>query len=265
MNSTVFDSNDFFVHVFVSLPEEDYHCCKSVLDSELKHYNIKYRLNIIQSACEIEDTIKDSISQEGISPRHFFLWFFHANQDSMDFANGEELDWNEFAKIIFSQDYGVDKSNICLCACESLYASFAITPEVESEKVNNFIASPVPISIDEAVINACQFLNDIKAGKKLQESTVPPFRLIRGEDLKTIAQLQATKKPGGKFAAFFIGIGKKFKEVFSELKKVSWPNMPKVIKHTGVVLGVVLAFMIIITLIDFGLGQLLQLLTSIGA
>ena len=204
MNSTVFDSNDFFVHVFVSLPEEDYHCCKSVLDSELKHYNIKYRLNIIQSACEIEDTIKDSISQEGISPRHFFLWFFHANQDSMDFANGEELDWDEFAKIIFSQDYGVDKSNICLCACESLYASFAITPEVESEKVNNFIASPIPISIDEAVINACQFLNDIKAGKKLQESTVPPFRLIRGEDLKTIAQLQATKKPGGKFAAFFM-------------------------------------------------------------
>ena len=122
----------------------------------------------------------------------------------MDFANGEELNWDEFLKIIFSQDYGVDKSNICLCACESLYASVAITPGVESEKVNNFIASPVPISIDEAVINVCQFLNDIKAGKKIQESTVPPFKLIRGEDLKTLAQLQASKKAGGKFAAFFM-------------------------------------------------------------
>lgn len=83
---------------------------------------------------------------------------------------------------------------------------------------------------------------------------------------------QETKKvekkkvqPKNKKPNIFVRMGRKLKEVFSEIKKVSWPSFSKVMKQTGIVLGVVLAFMIIITLIDFGLGQLLQLLTSIGA
>ena len=70
---------------------------------------------------------------------------------------------------------------------------------------------------------------------------------------------QKTKKDN-----FFKRIGKKLKEVFSELKKVSWPSFDKVVKQTAIVLGVVLMFMIVITLMDLGLGALLQLLTSIG-
>ena len=62
----------------------------------------------------------------------------------------------------------------------------------------------------------------------------------------------------------FKKIGRKFKEVFSEIKKVSWPGANKVVKQTAVVIGVVLMFMIVITLMDLGLGALLQLLTSIG-
>ena len=83
---------------------------------------------------------------------------------------------------------------------------------------------------------------------------------------------QETKKvekkkvqPKNKKPNIFVRMGRKLKEVFSEIKKVSWPSFSKVMKQTGIVLGVVLAFMIVITLIDFGLGQLLQLLTSIGA
>ena len=38
------------------------------------------------------------------------------------------------------------------------------------------------------------------------------------------------KKNGNKVARFFVGIGRKFKEVFSELKKVTWPDFPKVVK-----------------------------------
>ena len=57
----------------------------------------------------------------------------------------------------------------------------------------------------------------------------------------------------------FKRIGKKLKEVFSEIKKVSWPSFPKVLKQTAVVLGVVLIFVVIITLIDTGLIELLKL------
>ena len=67
------------------------------------------------------------------------------------------------------------------------------------------------------------------------------------------------KKPN-----IFSRMGKKLKEVFSELKKVSWPSFGKVVKQTSVVIGVVLVFMVIILLIDLGLGELLTLIKSIG-
>ena len=68
------------------------------------------------------------------------------------------------------------------------------------------------------------------------------------------------KKPN-----IFVRMGRKLKEVFSEIKKVSWPSFDKVLKQTGVVVGVVLAFFVVIMLMDLGLGKLLTLLTSIGA
>jgi preprotein translocase SecE subunit len=49
--------------------------------------------------------------------------------------------------------------------------------------------------------------------------------------------------------------GKKIKEVFSELKKVSWPGFKTVVKQTAVVLVVVAAFLLVI----YGLDSLLTL------
>ena len=65
----------------------------------------------------------------------------------------------------------------------------------------------------------------------------------------------AVKKPN-----IFVRMGRKIKEVFSELKKVTWPSFGKVVKSTGAVLAVVIAF-----LINYGLNTLLGLLTGIGA
>lgn len=72
-------------------------------------------------------------------------------------------------------------------------------------------------------------------------------------------------QPKQKKPNIFVRMGRKLKEVFSEIKKVSWPSFNKVVKQTGVVVGVVLVFFIVIMLMDLGLGQLLTLLTSIGA
>ena len=80
--------------------------------------------------------------------------------------------------------------------------------------------------------------------------------LVKVEDKKV---QQKTKKDN-----FFKRMGRKLKEVFSEIKKVSWPSFDKVVKQTAIVLGVVLMFMVAITLMDLGLGALLQLLTNIG-
>ena len=67
------------------------------------------------------------------------------------------------------------------------------------------------------------------------------------------------KKPN-----WFRRVGAKFKETFSELKRVSWPKFTTVLKTTGVVLVVVAAFLAVITGIERGLMELLDLLTMVS-
>ena len=52
----------------------------------------------------------------------------------------------------------------------------------------------------------------------------------------------------------------KTKETFSELKKVNWPKFGKVVKTTGIVLGVAAIFTLVLLGIDLGLGELHKLL-----
>ncbi len=72
---------------------------------------------------------------------------------------------------------------------------------------------------------------------------------------KDVKKKNANKKPN-----IFVRFGRKMKEVFSELKKVSWPTFGKVVKNTGIVLVVVLVFLVVITLIDSGLSALINLI-----
>lgn len=67
------------------------------------------------------------------------------------------------------------------------------------------------------------------------------------------------KKPNA-FVRFFKNIGRKCKDMFSEIKNVTWPKLPVVVKQTGVVLGVILLFVIFVTAVDAGLGALIELL-----
>ena len=51
-----------------------------------------------------------------------------------------------------------------------------------------------------------------------------------------------------------------FKEIRSELKKISWPTFGKVMAQLGVVLAVVAVFLVVVGAFDFGLTALLKLL-----
>ena len=77
----------------------------------------------------------------------------------------------------------------------------------------------------------------------------------------SLNNVKPTTKKKDKKPNFFARIGAKIKDVFSELKKVNWPKFGKVVKQTGVVLLVVLAFLIVITAFDYGLLQLLKLVS----
>jgi preprotein translocase subunit SecE len=65
------------------------------------------------------------------------------------------------------------------------------------------------------------------------------------------------KKPN-----WFRRVGAKFKEVFSELKRVTWPTFPTVLKTTGVVLVIVFVFLLVVTGVDSILSWLLSLISQ---
>lgn len=95
-----------------------------------------------------------------------------------------------------------------------------------------------------------------KAGKKVESNDFVATK-ASAKPSKDNKPKKKNGKPG-----FFKRIGMKFKDIFSELKKVSWPTFLEVLKKTGIVLAVVLAFLIVITAFDFGLSQLLGLITK---
>ncbi len=82
----------------------------------------------------------------------------------------------------------------------------------------------------------------------------------KAEEIKTVEAKQ--KKKANKKEGFFKRTGKKIKEVFSEIKLVSWPTFGKVVKQTGVVILVVVAFLACVALFDWPLSVLLKMLTG---
>ena len=82
----------------------------------------------------------------------------------------------------------------------------------------------------------------------------------QGENAKKQKDVKKTNK--NKKPNFFKRLGSKIKDIFSELKKVSWPTFAKVLKQTGIVIVVVLLFLVVITAFDAGLLELLNLVTG---
>jgi len=62
---------------------------------------------------------------------------------------------------------------------------------------------------------------------------------------------------------FFKRIGRFFKNMWHELKKVSWPSVKDVRNYSLVVFAFMIVMGIIIGLIDFGSGALINLITSL--
>ena len=70
------------------------------------------------------------------------------------------------------------------------------------------------------------------------------------------------KRIGGFFARLVKGIGRKFKEMFYVLKKVTWPTKKDMINYSVVVLVFIVIMGVIIGVIDLGAGKLVDLMVS---
>ena len=72
-------------------------------------------------------------------------------------------------------------------------------------------------------------------------------------------QQPAKKTSKNKKPNIFVRMGRKIKEIFSELKKVTWPSFKTVLKQLGCVLVTVILVLAVIMLMDLGLQKLLEL------
>lgn len=93
--------------------------------------------------------------------------------------------------------------------------------------------------------------SDKSVDKEKQEAAKPVEKKTKKAD--------KNKKPN-----IFVRFGRKVKETFSELKRVTWPTFPAALKATGVVLGIVVVFLIITTGVNSLFAYLLGLLTNLG-
>ncbi len=87
---------------------------------------------------------------------------------------------------------------------------------------------------------------------------------VKKQDVKKQDAPKKSAKKSEKKPNFFVRTGRKIKETFSELKRVTWPSLPQALKSTGVVIVIVLIFLVAITAINYGFSALLQLLTDLG-
>ena len=93
----------------------------------------------------------------------------------------------------------------------------------------------------------------MKKDKKVATGDFVP-QDTKKQDVKK--EKKKNKKPN-----IFKRFGAKAKDVFSELKKVSWPTFAEVVKQTGIVLAVVLIFMVVIFAFDMARSGLLGFIT----
>ena len=67
---------------------------------------------------------------------------------------------------------------------------------------------------------------------------------------------------GTRFVNFFKGIGKSFKNMYHELKKVTWPTKKELLNYSVVVFVFMVVMGVIIGLFDLGAGALIRLITG---
>lgn len=112
-------------------------------------------------------------------------------------------------------------------------------------------AKSVNKKVEVAPVDAETVLAEIIEHENITtETAVTAVAEIKDEKQDKKAEKSSKKKKEKKPSK----IKQKSKEVFSELKKVTWPTFPQIVKKTATVLGVVAIFAVVL----LGIDKLLQ-------
>ena len=80
--------------------------------------------------------------------------------------------------------------------------------------------------------------------------------------IRLIAKPNFFVRFGRGFVRFFAKIGNAFKNMWHELRKVTWPTREKLVNYTVIVVLFMLFMMVIIGLLDTGASQLVKLIMT---
>ena len=89
---------------------------------------------------------------------------------------------------------------------------------------------------------------------------VAAFLLVLGLVMYIVGLVRNKNVEGEKKTIVPAKVSKYLRDTRGEFKKVVWPNFPTVLRNTGVVLAMCAVVAIVITLADWGLGELIKLL-----
>ena len=93
------------------------------------------------------------------------------------------------------------------------------------------------------------------------EKIVPADKAAEDKAGKAEKDPKSAKKKGPGLGT---RMAKYFQDTKGEFKKIVWPTFPTVLRNTGVVLALCVVLGVIICLVDFGLGALVDLMLSLG-
>ena len=93
------------------------------------------------------------------------------------------------------------------------------------------------------------------------EKIVPADKAAEDKAGKAEKDPKSAKKKGPGLGT---RMAKYFRDTKGEFKKIVWPTFPTVLRNTGVVLALCVVLGVLICLVDFGLGALVDLMLSLG-
>ena len=93
------------------------------------------------------------------------------------------------------------------------------------------------------------------------EKIVPADKAAEDKAGKAEKDPKSAKKKGPGLGT---RMAKYFRDTKGEFKKIVWPTFPTVLRNTGVVLALCVVLGVIICLVEFGLGALVDLMLSLG-
>jgi preprotein translocase subunit SecE len=130
--------------------------------------------------------------------------------------------------------------------------------ETETDRANDpaKTAAGTEISVTEAILTPKEF-KKIEQRKKKQAKIDSKLAKKRAKKAEKDTPKDKKGKEKGEKRSIFAGI-------ISELKKVHWPSWHEVWKATGIVLGVVVVFGIVVLGIDRLLGWLYEILIGVN-